>query len=85
MTTITFQIVNQNSLNTMRNYPAIIDRRCLCCSIAGLAVNVVLAKLPFGGKQSSKMAAANQEFLIVNGWVLTREDVAVIEMTPNVV
>jgi hypothetical protein len=59
-------------------------RRCFCSSIAGLAVNVVLAKLPFGVEQS-KMGAPNQEFLIINGWVLTREDVAASEMTPNVV
>ena len=68
----------------MRNYFGIINRRCFC-SIAGLAVNVVLAKLPFGVEQSSKMTAANQEFLIVNGWVLTREDVAASEMAHNVV
>ncbi len=60
-------------------------RRCFCCSIAGLAVNVVLAKLPSGVEQRSKMAAPNQEFLIINGWVLTREDVAASQMTPNVV
>jgi hypothetical protein len=68
----------------MRNYFGIIDRRCFC-SIAGLAVNVVLANAPFGGKKRSKMVAGNQEFLIVNGWVLTREDLAGTKMTPNVV
>jgi hypothetical protein len=60
----------------MRDYSAIIDRRFFCRSIAGLAVNVVLAKLPSG---------IEQEFLIVNGWVLTREDMAASEVTPNVV
>ncbi len=53
--------------------------------MAGLAINVVLAKLPFGVEQRSRMAAADQEFLIVNGWVLTREDIAASEVTPDVV
>jgi hypothetical protein len=57
----------------MRNY-SLFDRRYFCYSIAGLAVNVVLAKLPFGTGPRLKMAAADQEFLIINGWVLTRED-----------
>jgi hypothetical protein len=69
----------------MRNYFAIIDRRHFCCSTAGLAVNFFLAKLPLGIKQRPEMAPANQEFVIVKGWVLTREDLAVSEMTPNVV
>jgi hypothetical protein len=63
----------------------IFDRRYFCCSIVGLAVNTGLAKLPFGVEQVSKMAAANREFVIVNGWVLTREDVAASEMTRNAV
>jgi len=69
----------------MPNYFDVLDRRYFCGSIAGVALNVVLAKLPFGTKQGSKMAAANPEFLIVNGWILTREDVAVSKITPNVV
>ncbi len=69
----------------MRNNLDNMGRRCFCGSIAGLAVNVVLAKLPFGVEQRSKMVAPNREFLIINGWVLTREDVAASEMTPNVV
>jgi hypothetical protein len=63
----------------------IFDRRYFCCSIAGLAVNIGLGKLLFGVEQVSKVAAANQEFVIVNGWVLTREDVAASEMTRNAV
>ena len=69
----------------MQNYSAIINRRYVLCSIAGLAINVVVAKLPFGTEQRPKIAAAGQEFLIVNGWVLTREDMAVSEVTVNVV
>jgi hypothetical protein len=52
-----------------------VDRRCLICWTAGSAVNVVLAKPPFGIKQWPEIAAADQGFLIVNGWVLNRRDV----------
>jgi hypothetical protein len=65
----------------MRNYSAIIDRRCICCSIVGLGLNVALAKLPFGFEHGS----TDQEFRIVNGWVLTREDTAASHGTPDVV
>ena len=69
----------------MRNYFATVDRRRVCWSIAGLTLNAVLAKLPFEGKQELKMAAEDQMFVIVNGWVLTREDIAASEITFNVV
>jgi hypothetical protein len=69
----------------MRNYSPNIDRRCVFCSVAALALNVLLAKLPFGIEHTSKMVAANDGFLIVNGWVLTREDVEASEITPNVI
>jgi hypothetical protein len=62
-----------------------IDRRHFFCSIAGLAVNVVVAKRQFGIDRTSKMAIADQEFLIINGWVLTRDDMAASEMTHDVV
>jgi len=60
----------------MRNYFPILDRRRFCWSITGLAANVALARLPFGIEKWPKIAALDQEFLIVNGWVLTRKDVA---------
>jgi len=53
--------------------------------IAGVAVNVVLAKLPFGNERLSKMTSLDQEYVIVNGWVLTRGDFAAAEMASNVV
>jgi hypothetical protein len=62
-----------------------IGRRYFCCSIVGLAVSVVVAKLPFEIEQWSKISTADQEFPIVNGWVLTREDLATSEMTTDVV
>lgn len=64
----------------MRKHFATVDRRRVCCSIAGLTLNAVLAKLPFESKQGLKMAAADQMFVIVNGWVLTREDIAASEI-----
>jgi hypothetical protein len=63
----------------MRNYRTFINRRYFCCSIGGLAINVALAKLPFRG---SKIATTNVEFVVVNGWVLTREDLALSQMIP---
>ena len=69
----------------MRSYSAMIDRRCFCCSIGGLAGEVVASQLPAGITRKSRMAPAAQEFLMVNGWVLTREDVAASEIAPNVI
>ena len=60
-----------------------IDRRCFCFSIAGFAG--VAAQLPFGIIRKSQMVPAAHEYLIVNGWVLTREDVTASETTPNAV
>ena len=67
----------------MRNY--FINRRRFFCSISGLAVSVVVPKLPFEIKQWSEMPTTDQDFLIVNGWVLTREDFAANEVTDDVV
>jgi hypothetical protein len=72
----------------MRRYFATVDRRRVCWSVAGLTLNVILAKLPFEGKQGLKTegkqglktATADQMFVIVNGWVLTREDIAASEI-----
>jgi hypothetical protein len=60
----------------MQNYSGTFNRRRVCCSIVGLAINGVLANLPLGTEQKPQMAGLGQEFVIVNGWVLTREDVA---------
>ena len=69
----------------MKNCRAIVDRRYVCRSIAGLVINVVVGNLPAGIEQKSSMMAANQGFLIVNGWILTREDVAARDVLPDVV
>jgi hypothetical protein len=68
----------------MPKYFTEIDRRSVCCSIAGSALNAVLAKPSFGNKRWLEMPTTDQ-FVIVNGWVLTREDIAAGEIAPNVV
>ena len=70
-----FQFILQN-VNTMRHLLTMIDRRYFCYSLATVASNVLVAKLAFGARKRLKMTTGEQEFLIVNGWVLTREDVA---------
>ena len=63
----------------------IFDRRHFCGSIAGLAAICGLVRLPFGAGQGSKTLAAKQDFIVVNGWVLTHEDLAASEITPDVI
>jgi hypothetical protein len=48
------------------------------------AVSVIFAKLPFAAEQSLHLANTDQEFLVINGWVLTNEDFAETEMTNHV-
>jgi hypothetical protein len=67
----------------MRSY--FTNRRHFFCSIAGLAVSVVVPKLPFEIKQWSKTQTVDRDFMNVNGWVLTREDCAAREVTRDVV
>jgi hypothetical protein len=71
--------------STIKNCRAIVDRRYVCRSIAGLATNAVVANIPVGIEQKSSAMTAKQGFLIVNGWVLTREDVAARDVLPDVV
>jgi hypothetical protein len=63
---------------------AVLDRRGFCSSIAVGAVSVIFAKLPFAAEQSLHLANTDQEFLVINGWVLTSEDFAETEMTNHV-
>jgi hypothetical protein len=51
--------------------------------MAGLAVSI--PNLPFETEQHSKIPTVDQDFLIVNGWILTREDVATSEIVHDVV
>ena len=69
-------------MNKMRQ-SVLIDRRRFFGSIAGLDgqldcldnSDICLADIP----------SDEPEFVIINGWVLTREDVAAREVTPDVV
>jgi hypothetical protein len=72
-------------VNSSRKYSSIVNRRCFSWAIAGFAGGVALAKLPFGIGQRSQMAPSDLEFVIVNGWVLTREDMAASEVAADVV
>lgn len=64
---------------------AVADRRGFCTSIAGWVVGIIFANFPFAAEQSLHVANTDQEFLVVNGWVLTRGDFAGSEMTNHVV
>ena len=61
---------------------AAIDRRVFCRSIFGLGGSLLFGGLAFW---MPKISSADQDFVIVNGWVLTREDLAASEMTTDVV
>jgi len=65
----------------MQNRVAKIDRRHFC----NLVLNVVLAKLLTTKTQWLGMGVNGPRFLIVNGWVLTSDDVAANKLTRNVV
>jgi hypothetical protein len=62
----------------------IISRRYFCYLIIGFGVHAAMAKTPFAGNQSSKMRVEDPEFLIINGWVLSRQDITA-GPSPNVV
>jgi hypothetical protein len=63
----------------------IVRRRSFVRSIAGLALGAVAAELPFGAERSSKTVGLDHDYLIVNGWVLTREDLGTVRVALNVV
>jgi hypothetical protein len=67
------------------NRPTIISRRWLCCFIGVWPVNVALSKVLGGSQQESERAGGDQEFFLVNGWVLTRDDLANSDVTFDVV
>lgn len=66
-------------------YSTIVRRRSFVRSMAGLALGAVAAELPFGAERSSKTAGLDHGYLIVNGWVLTREDLETARVALNVV
>ena len=66
-------------MNKIRPQPAIMSRRRFFSSIAGLAASLYI---PFS---ASKVASRDQDFVIINGWVLNREDVLEGEVMIDVV
>jgi len=68
-----------------KNFGVINRRWFLGSSLAGLATISMRAKLLFGIEQKLNIEVANQELLILNGWVLTRKDVIASETTSDVV
>jgi hypothetical protein len=69
-----------NSACTMQNNSIeTVDRRWFCRSLAGLAAGAALIESP-----AALALAAEPEFVIVNGWVLTRQDLAFAGTLPDV-
>lgn len=66
-------------------YSTSLGRRGFCGFVASMAFSIVLARLPSELEQLSKIASADQDYLLINGWVLTCADIAAAEMTPDVV
>ena len=62
--------------------PAVMCRRRFFRSIGGLTVSLLFGDIPF---LASNVPAAEQGFVIVNGWVLTYADVAGSQVTNDVV
>jgi len=56
------------------------DRRGFCRALAGAAAGTALGVSP-----ASALSVAESEFVIVNGWVLTPQDVAYAGRLPDAV
>ena len=52
---------------------SVVSRRRFCGSIVGLTASAIVPMRPI---DAPTMAGADTEFVIVNGWVLTRADLA---------
>lgn len=59
-----------------------IDRRNFCSSIFGLAGSLLFGSSAF---RTPKTSPADHDFVVVNGWVLTREDVASSKPTSDAI
>ena len=69
----------------MRGLRTTINRRNFCASAASLALAIVAAKLPIVTVPNLQVLVLDHEFVIVNGWVLTRKDISMSEPLPDVV
>jgi len=52
---------------------SVVSRRRFCGSVAGFAVGVIC---PMRSIDAATTTSADSEFVIINGWVLTRADFA---------
>jgi len=68
-------------MNKMRQ-SVILGRRRFFGSMLGLTGSLIFRPFRFSHVD---LSAEQPEFVIINGWVLTREDVAAREVTPDVV
>lgn len=64
-------------------YRKSVDRRRFCSSIATLAIWLGIVRVPFG--RQLNVADPDQDYVIVNGWVLRRDDLATMKRMPHVV
>jgi hypothetical protein len=55
------------------------DRRRFCGSVAGLIVGSFIPRLPFGTAWSAETISGGPDYFVLNGWVLTREDLGTME------
>jgi hypothetical protein len=65
--------------------PSAIDRRGFCRSIAVLTCGGIMARLLSGTAWCLEGAIGRDEYFVVNGWVLTRADVATMELAQDAV
>jgi hypothetical protein len=52
-----------------------LDRRVFCNLIGGWAAGFALARRTFATEQTLQVTEIDQKFFVVNGWVLTRDDI----------
>jgi hypothetical protein len=73
--------VTVNAMGSMETESiAAIDRRWFCRSLAGVAAGATLGISP-----ALAVSSVEPEFVIVNGWVLTRQDIAFVGRLPDAV
>jgi len=61
------------------------NRRSFCRSVVAIALGLVGVKVSFALKQPPKSVGSDQDFVVVNGWVLLRSDLAASDVTPDAV
>jgi hypothetical protein len=78
--------IGEHLMRPARNFsPSIVDRRFFCTAIGILAAKTLAFSRVSQAFKREAIFARDGDYVIVNGWVLNRSDVAMIEATPNVV